>query len=68
MSDLALTKADVDRVKACAYKAKDDAEHFEDHETYRQMETLIEFCDVLTGYYGTVESFLRDQDMFDGED
>ena len=64
MSDLALTKADVEKVKRAAYMVKDrgESEEIDDPATDEQMDLLVEFCNVLLGH-GTVDGFLRGQDM-----
>lgn len=60
MSDLALTKAEVERVLKIADEKRDEWEG--DEEAVSAANILIEFCDVLLGRE-TVDSFLRGQDM-----
>lgn len=65
MSDLALTKDDVEKVKRAAYMVKDrgESEGIDDPATDEQMDLLIDFCNALI--VGDVDSFLRSQDMED---
>jgi hypothetical protein len=65
MSDLALTRDDVEKVERAAYRAKDGAEgsgSTDEDEIVVSMEVLIDFCGVLLGRE-SVDSFLRGQDM-----
>lgn len=62
MSDLAISREDVERVQRIAYAKKDEWEG--DEAAEQAAGTLIEFCDVLLGR-DTVDNFLRSQDMED---
>ncbi len=66
MSDsITISREDIEKVKAAAYRSKDAAEgsgSTDESEIVVSMEILIEFCDALLGRY-TVDSFLRSQDM-----
>lgn len=61
MSDLALSREDVEKVRRQAQRINDNLvdEGNDDDETCT---ALVEFCDVLLGD-GTVDGFLRSQDM-----
>lgn len=64
MSDLALNREDVEKVRAAAQKTNDrivDNNHG-DCSDDEACTAVIEFCDVLLGL-GTVDGFLRAQDM-----
>lgn len=62
MSDLAISRTEVERVKAVATRVKEECQDVDDRDGENAMDTLVEFCDVLLGRT-TVDSFLRSQDM-----
>lgn len=68
MSDLALNRADVEKVRRLARDAQDQCVDSEgevtDTVTHDSMEVLADFTEVLLGR-GTVDGFLRAQDMED---
>lgn len=61
MSDLALTRADVEKVRAAAQKTNDRFVN-ESGGDDEACVAVVEFCDLLLGD-GTVDGFLRRQDM-----
>jgi len=64
MDQLTLTRVDVEKIKASAYKTMDRYEA-EGSGGCEDMELIIEFCDLLLGHGSnqSVESFLSGQDM-----